>query len=670
MAGRDAYLEMVFHEPVEPPKVQPGKNVASVERRTFDTGQPLNAPTEPVSHFAFAGEEQKGEYVAGLIVVLLVLMIGFVSGFFGRGFLAPMSQTTTNLAPLSSKSLASAESLPSGLNAGLALFGSNRADQLLALTPMTNNDAMMLIKLHAGFGADVSETRLVKLTSTPDGATFSPISAEYASGSDLIALADGALISARLDNGSLSLERLNAQGEQIWSQNFATLASDPSEVSLARSSTGFVLLAPSENARFVRIASITGDGFVSWQSTLERPADLTETFVSVDLDGHILTVLGTGASALTTFLGPDGRVMKNDVIALSGDDQIAAAIPHAYGGISVLVSGSVPRLEQISPTGELYGTVPLPYSSYPENAHLLALGNGDMLATSTFAIQNGRIELLLEQRSPDGVLLGERLIDLPAGSTLDQIVAVGDSEYLLSGSLRTDHYAPTDIFVQRIAFSPTTHPIVMADSAAQSPSLRAYEPVRPVEPQTQIATAPVEEASLEEDLPVIASLSVSPEPLSEAAAITVVDQRATESVSEPAAPIEEVSSEAVDSVSAENVEDAPTEASISEAGTEPTGETNIIDIDLDAAAVSRFLGQAIVTQCRFTCLEPSTGSTFPATGHFLQSQLVGAGDVAAVHTQVCQAADLVPQLETAPNCGITPGVPSGPLARTALNSTP
>ena len=33
MAGRDAYLEMVFHEPVEPPKVQPGKNVASVERK-------------------------------------------------------------------------------------------------------------------------------------------------------------------------------------------------------------------------------------------------------------------------------------------------------------------------------------------------------------------------------------------------------------------------------------------------------------------------------------------------------------------------------------------------------------------------------------------------------------------------------------------------------------
>jgi hypothetical protein len=670
MAGRDAYLEMGFHEPVDPPNVQTSENVASVGRRTFESGQPLNAPTEPVSHFAFAGEPQKGEYAAGLIIVLLVLMIGFASGFFGRGFLSPMPPTSSDLVPLNATSLVSAETLPSGLNADLALFGSNHADELLALARMTDNDAMMLIKVHAGFGTDISETRLVKLTSTSDGTTFSPITAESVSIADLLPLLNGALISARLDNGSLTLERLNAQGEQIWSQNFATLASDPSQVSLASSDAGLVLLAPSENASFVRIASITEDGFVSWQSTLERPSDLTQTFVSVDLDGHILAVLGTGASAVTTFLGSDGRVLNTDVVALSGDDQISAAIPHAYGGISVLVSGSAPRLEQISPTGERYSTVPLPYMSYTENAHLIALDNGDMVATSTFALQSGAIEILLEQRSPDGVLVGERLIDLPSGSTLDQIIPAGDGEYLLSGSLRTDHYAPTDVFVRRIAFSPATHPIILAEAAPQSPSLIASEPVRPVEPEAAISAAPVEEASLEEDLPIIASLSVSPEPSVDAAALTVMDQPATEILEERLEPVEDASSETIDPVRAENIEAAPAELVLSETGTEPVEGASLIDIDLDGAAVSRFLGQAIVTQCRFTCLEPSTGSTFPATGHFLQSQLTQAGDIAAVHTQVCQAADLVPQLETAPNCGITTGSASGPLARTALSSTP
>lgn len=668
MAGRDAYLEMGFHEPVEQPKVQANENVASLERRTFETGQPLNAPTKPASHLAFSEEEQNREYAAGLIVVLLVLMIGFASGFFGRGFFAPITPTSTDLAPLGSKALVGTETLPSGLNADLAVFGSNRADQLLALAPMTENDAMMLIKLHAGFGSDVSETRLVKLTSTPNGATFSPIKAEHASGLGLLALADGVLISAHLDNGNLTLERLDAQGKEIWSQNFATLASDPSEVSLARSGTGLVFLAPSENERFARIASITEDGFVSWQSTLERPADISQTSISADRDGHILAVLGTGASAVTTFLGSDGRVLKNDVITLSGDDHISAAIPHAYGGISVLVTGSLPRLEQISPTGERYSTVPLPYMSYSENAHLLALNNGDMVATSTFGMRSNAVEILLEQRSPDGVLLGERLIDLPAGATLDQIIPVGDSEYLLSGSLRTDHYAPTDIFAQRISFSPAMHPIILAESTAQGPGFGALEPARPVETQTSITFTPIEEASIEEDLPIIASLSISAEPLEEAdAAISVVDQTALETATEP---VEEASSETIEQVRAENTEAAPNAPVLSEAETEPVEGASIIDIDLDAAAVSRFLGQAIVTQCRFTCVEPSTGGTFPATGHFLQSQLIRAGDVAAVHTQVCQAADLTPQLETAPNCGITPGVASGPVARTALNSTP
>jgi hypothetical protein len=225
--------------------------------------------------------------------------------------------------------------------------------------------------------------------------------------------------------------------------------------------------------------------------------------------------------------------------------------------------------------------------------------------------------------------------------------------------------------VQRIAFSPATHPIVLAESVAQNPSFAAAEPARLVEAQTANTFAPIEEASTEEDLPIIASLSVSPEPIAESEAmISGVETAVLETVTEPFEPVEEVSSETVEAARPEDAEATTNVPVLSEAETETVEEASIIDIDLDAAAVSRFLGQAIVTQCRFTCLETSTGITFPATGHFLQSQLVGAGNVAAVHTQVCQAADLVPQLETAPNCGIKLGVPSGPLARTALNSTP
>lgn len=656
MAGRDAYLEMGFHEPVEPTKVHPNENTPSVERRTFDSGQPLQPATNVTTATAFPATQQKGDYAAGLIVVLLVLMIGFASGFFGRGMFAPIATDTAKLSPMGIQSAIDAEPLPSGWTPDLALFGSDHSDQLLTFAPMGGQEAMMLVKVHVNAAASDAETQLVKLTSSVNGPTFSPQKSVDGSVVSLSSLSDGSLISGRLTNDTLIVERLGSDGTAVWSQNFATSATDPSEISLASSASGIVMLAPSENDSFARIASIKADGFVAWQSSLERPADMTQSLLSVDLDGHIFAVLGSEVAGATpdstVFLDADGRVLKENIIALTGDDQIAGAVPHAYGGITVFVTGSTPRLELVSPLGERYMTVSLPYMSFSDNAHLLTLESGDLVSTSTVTTTSEGIEVLFEQRSPDGVPLGERVIALPAGSTLDRVIAMEGDEFLLSGSLRSDHYSPTDLFVQRIAFSPSTHPVTLSDPLAQNTATPLAAYTQPVETASTASLDTIDEAAVETELPIIASLSIATEAETDAVIETVaeessIDVAAAESELLEAAPADAAPEVADSEPQLEAADTLPIEDA-----SQGANEASVIDIDLDAAAMSRFLGQAIVTQCRFTCLEPATGNTFPATGHFTQSQLIRPGDVATVHTRVCQAADLIPQLETAPSCGL------------------
>ncbi|MCR9268694.1 MAG: hypothetical protein NXH72_01775 [Hyphomonadaceae bacterium] len=661
MSGRDAYLELGYHQkPVKTPEATPKNELVD---QPMETDTPSYLAIDPAQYSATPGysdpavqSERSGDYLAGLIVILVLLFAGALAGYFGRGWLSDGTSRAVTPTILSAQPNAATEMFGATGTPSAMVFGSTASDQVLAVDMTPGGDALLLVKSYVGPNATDTETRLFSTSAPSDsGVEAAPIelTSLQGEGLHLTRLDDGALIAFSIDGNELIVARLTDSGREVWRQSFAASAVDRSEVAYAKDTNGLVFMAPSSSRTLTQLVSISSDGNIAWERVFDRPDMWHNSFVSIDQTGLTYAVLGpasddqTFGDQIIALVDTNGRLLRQRALALDASDMISGVAPRAAGGVSFFVSGDMPRLIQINESAQSAGTIDLPYMQYLSDAHIIPVGQGDMFIASTYAPMGDRIDLVLEKRTADGTSLGQLSWALPAGATMDDMVKLAENRYLIAGSVRSDRYMPTDVFVQEISFVPNDRTLAMAAESAQ-----------PVSLAEESASSNVQLAETEnttESLPLIASLTVAAPSLEVADAAVAPIEAPTDEQESSATETENVISEPV--VPAADLATAVSETE--EPLTVETDGPNVVQmesgvefiVDENAAAISRFIDGSIVTQCRFTCLDPATSNSFPMTGHFLPALLSTAQDASALHTRVCESADLAPDVQTRPTCG-------------------
>ena len=647
MAGRDAYLELGFNQTdnlSQTPSGEDGQRSNPIVNEAHYAQDPQRY-TDHIAHRDVQAANPNSDFFAGLILILGILLIGALGGFFGRGFISPTSSAVGTPAVLGVQSVQEAETLASGASTEVVRFGTPHSDRMLGLERQNQNSALMLV------GSSNGEKATKRwMTVSMDGATPSVSRAvlKDKNGVAIVPIATGGLVASSLSDETITLTHLR-DGERQWSKDYPTLATSGSEIAIAPSTAGLVMLAPSEDSAFIRMASISADGFVAWESTFSRPENFLGSDIIVDGEGRIFAAI-TAASDLQPkqdliLFDDRGRLVADSLLPLFGDDQVVGMVAQQSGGIAALVSGSAPRLEYISSDGSPLQTVNLPQMQFQDNAQILPLENGELVIASTSTLTASQVQLRLEQRGLNGEMVAQRTVTLPADASVDAIVPASSGEFLISGSMREDRYAPTDLFVQRVGFSPVSHPVLWSEMESVAPTpLAIAETVELVSEEasfdladSRVAVEPIEASA---ETPIIASLTLTP-------STNAVDEAATESIlveEEPTTALAEDIS----------VESAPLDADkVSIETTEPTSASiDLNGFDLNAAALSRFVGQDFTTLCRFTCVDTASGSIFPMTGTYLSAQVSNAKQAKVEHARICEAANLSPQIGSQPACGV------------------
>lgn len=670
MAGRDAYLELGYHQPAANPNPEPVQ--APLDASNHMMAAMENSPQitlqSPQTHEPL--ESSSGDYIAGLSVLLLVLLVGLAAGYFGRDLFANNSASISELSVLDPQPNATDTLASSGTSANVAFIGSDASDQVLAIEPTGDGDALMMVKSYAGIVANGSETRVLRYNASDangEGLGATELASLKGEGLHMARLGDGALMAVTLDKETLLVSRLNDNGRTVWTESFGTSALDRSEVAIAADAASLIVLAPSETRQMTQLVAIKSDGIVKWQNSFDRPRSWQTPFVSVDQNGQTYALLGTDAEGqamgdqTVATVDADGRILRKRRVTLGSEDVVSGLAARPEGGVTLFVSGEFPRLVQFDSFGQRLTSTDLPYMQYLNDARLIEAENGDVLIASTYALMGNRVELMLEQRTTTGAAHGQSSFSMPEGATLDGLVQIGEGEYLISGSVRRERYLPTDVFVQRIAFTPGT-PVLPADTSlanltedGMATSMATLDFAEVTENEPALA-ATAEDAPI----PMIASLTVAPvetEAIEELPTITGTEAEAVSPIviepDQSASVIAEETDPIVQSEMEPELEEAliDDELFVDQPVIFLRGRSDDLQ-DVNSAAISRFIDQSIVTQCRFTCMDRASGSTFPMTGHFLPAVLGTAKDVDNVHTGVCRSADLAPALDTKPVCGI------------------
>lgn len=675
MSGRDAYLELGYHQPAANPNPEPIQAPLETDHLAVSALDSAHSapPTPPqLPQADTVSENGSSDYLAGLSVILLVLLIGLASGYFGRGLFGNSGgPAISELSLLDSAPVLSGEPLLSGASSNVVFMGSDASDQVLAIEPTESGNALMLVKSYAGVASNGTETRLMRYNASDVSGTplaGSQIKSLKGEGLHLARLEDGALIAVTLDKEMLRVSRLNENGGTLWTESFPTSALDRSEVAISEGAKSLIISAPGETRVMTRLVSIDSDGLVEWQNSFDRPSTWQKSYVSVDQNGQTYALLGAdnGGQAIgdqtVATVDMDGRIIRKRRVTLGNEDIVSGLAARPEGGVTLFVSGEFPRLIQFDSFGQRLTSTDLPYMQHLNDARMIEAEHGDVLIASTYALMGNRVELMLEQRTATGAAFGQRSYALPEGATLDGLVKIDEGEYLIAGSVRRERYLPTDVFVQRIAFTPG------AQEMPSNPTMASYSTVSLDESPFDLgdtSLASEEVAALDpsvetNSMPIIASLTVAPSTAITEDAIEATAESDTTSPSESAADLAPQPAATTPAETTNDPELTLTSAEPSELQASIIDDQPVIFLqprsdgspDINSAAISRFIDQSIVTQCRFTCMDAVSGDLFPMTGHFLPAVLGTAKDVDNVHSGVCRSADLAAALDTKPVCGI------------------
>ena len=646
MSSRDAYSELGFHELESPPHPA----ATSINETTrFDTPISREYQTRLSDAAALSLERPRFrlvDHITGLLMILAIFLIGLFAGFFGRGGLEFLSAQSNANPVFTTESSLTSETLPSGENADIALFGSSHADQILAIEPLASGGAMIMSMSYLVDGKADSATRLSRYEVSEGGQAVSMVKKLDGVGLDLIRLGEGELVALTSHEGELIVSGRNQDGRRLWSHAFASSALERQEISIAKHARGFNLLAPSDTTNRVRIASIGSDGVVAWEKTLDQTTAVDRTFVTVDQSGLTYAVIGASAqtdgahSESIIILDEMGRLIDQSGLSLTSDDRVSGLVAHPFGGAALLISGSSPRLEQIDASGRLVAKIDLPYLQSGDFTHVLSLENGDLIIASVFDHLGPRVDALIEQRNMQGALVAQRTISLPESATFDTLTQISKNEFFIGGSMRANRYQPTDLFMRRVAFHWDLHPaITMVDL----PGLNRV----PVSSQIDLNS----DARSLEETPIIASLTVSAASSPASADQETMTAGVTDAVDElQTAPLD-----TIDAPLIAEANDMDLDLDVAQAA-EARAPDDLAFIDdspdLDAAATSRILEPQPMTQCGFTCLDPNSGTSFPMTGYVSPISLVNPIEAQAVHARICSSAGLLPKQNTQASCGL------------------
>ncbi|MEM9376465.1 MAG: hypothetical protein AAGA72_09605 [Pseudomonadota bacterium] len=681
MSGRDAYLEMGFSDPSRSESEQVNveadpraKRAAEADRYALAVNK---AAPEPSSSAGFR------DYFVGLLILAAALAVGLAWGYYARGMGLNVNPIDTSVKILGTQPVPAIEALGTGNNTDVVFIGSPASDQILGIEALPSGDALLMIKSHLGPSEDGTRSHLVSYSApleVGEGHALTSTNLFDGQGLHLVRLGDDSVIVMSVLEEQLTVSRVNESGGFAWSKSFATGAIDRNEVALAPYEDGFVFVAPNESRELSRVVSIKADGAVSWEKLFDRPRSWQRSHVSVDAAGNTFAILGGQERSLgvgdlnIVIMDDNGRVMRQRILSLSGEDVVSGIAPRSDGGVVFLISGGTPRLVQLGASGQRVATTELPYMNFLNDAHLLVSSGGDIVVASTYSLIGNRVDMVIEQRSQDGLLQDQRTISLPEGATLDELVEIDQGEYLTSGSLRRDRYMPTDLFVQRIAFAPNSIAVATADldasfvesealltgSEAELDPISAAAAIAPETPSGETDAALATDAPVvpaEPDAtPVLATITLAADAANEEGEDTIdgaLDaEPSAETEPDPisvTAQPDAVDTE-IDATEAPEAEPVTSLAATTGDQGDADGTAFVDTTDLNAAATSRMADAPIATTCRFECLDPVSGSSFPMSGTLATSLLNSVEDIRGAHARVCQAATLMPVFDTGPEC--------------------
>lgn len=460
MTRREAYLDMERYTP---------GNGAQDSAPNANGGRGLTRSEEAAmanARAAKASSQRSKDYLAGLFLILIVLLVGTILGYFGRDLVLKLSHSGPELQIFGTQPISDSDLPPAPESSNAVFLGSAASDQILAVEPSINKDALLLIKTHLGTTVDESISRLARFSESnrPDeGHTLTELTELKGNGLYMKRLPGGALIALSTRSNNLIVSRINDAGSVIWTNSYKSQIIDDAEVTMSVTSTGFVLMAPTEDRTLSRLVSIRSDGTREWERVFDRPKTLHRPFLAVDGLGQTFAILGpsirdaNGNDQNLIMLDSSGRVLRQRSLTLNMNDDLAGIVARDQGGVSFLVSGTDPRLIHLDSTGQGETMIDLPHMQYFTKAKLLPGDRGDIFIASAYELMSGRVDLQIEQRLPDGSPGERRSFILPTGASLDSVSRSNQSEFLISGSVLRERYSrerfmPGDLFIQRVPF--------------------------------------------------------------------------------------------------------------------------------------------------------------------------------------------------------------------------
>lgn len=596
------------------------------------------------------------DHLAGFALIAGVLFIGAIAGYFSRSFIFADPPRSTSVSVLNA-SIGDFDSSPATVKDGnLFALGSDASEQLLAIDDASGNKSLAMVNTHLGGHSAPIQTRLVSITpSKDDKAKLNVANSRLLGGKglEMRTLADGTVVTATITGNELTLAKRDLTGRPAWSQAFPSVATSSEHVSMLATREGVVVTAPLNSFAQTQVISLSASGEILWNKVLDRPRSVTKTMIAVDRYDNIFAVFDTltdtaqNEDRKLVLIAPDGNMIWQLLLNLAPDEDVIGITAAHEGGANVLISGARPRLESYDPDGKRLWRTDMPHLQFFNELHLLSAANGDTIVATTYSLIGKRVDVSLERRDDLGLVSDQRSITLPDAATMDVIHETAPGRFLIGGSIRRGRYLPTDLFLKEVAFAPLEWPIQDIYRSTTNVELISESDAPTLISSTQKAPTAKVQLAVERTAPVSTRATtrrnIDPAPTPQ----PVIEDTPSQPATPPPGDADDESTVA---------DESPVEPEL--AFVRDVAEEE--EIDLDAAAVSRFITDAeeeepaepeiASAQCRFVCQDGESGSQFPMSGDVLQSVLLKPADLAATHGFVCEAANLEPALDVKPNC--------------------
>lgn len=559
--------------------------------------------------------------------LIAILLVGFVAGYSVRGS-AYAGNTQPALVTSAMVTVPPPQSMVSTVGRGqvVASLGSQAPDELVSFDTHTDGAMTALVRLH---DTSIANNDRISFVEIGPGGMSTELFRQEANGSDnldVVRLEDGRFVSALQEGADVKLTGLSISGEKEWTRSLTAATGHQADISLVSTNKGTAIVGPAEQAGRINAVYLDLNGNLLWHRSFAAATAQPDAALAANPDGSIfLAYRGgedeTGASHTLKRIDENGQDVWTTPFEIGEHGQLSGLASNGRGGLYLLTTGDTPSLTHVGPGGNIAWDVLLPEARLFSDIKLMSDMDGNAIVAISYDLGVERVDVWIEKRGREGVLIGETSMSLPGLSTVDALNETGNDQYLIAGSLLPGRFEDTDIYVKTFEFRSVAPPARVSASLATPSTV-----VDTLPSTTSPSPEPIQTASIE---PQSAPVTSSNEP-----EVTAVEEVATDD----RAPSTEVT----------------TDQAADEAGSAPevVGETELAEADPSGDEAALVAATSTVrAQCRFSCFEAAnTTASFPMWRSIEAPQADFDSGLTAQHELTCKTAGGVVNMSVPPSC--------------------